>query len=91
MNISDFFNVKDKTIVITGGAGVICSEMARSLGSLGAKIAVLDLSEKAMESLSKELSEKKIEHIVIKTNVLEKEQLIKAKEETLSKFGKMMY
>lgn len=89
MNISNFFNVKDKTIVITGGAGVICSEMARSLGSLGAKIAVLDLSEKAMESLSKELSEKKIEHIVIKTNVLEKEQLIKAKEETLSKFGKI--
>jgi NAD(P)-dependent dehydrogenase (short-subunit alcohol dehydrogenase family) len=89
MNISDFFDVKDKTIVITGGAGIICSEMARSLGSLGAKIAVLDLSEKAMESLSKELSEKKIEHIVIKTNVLEKEQLIKAKEETLSKFGKI--
>lgn len=89
MNISDFFNVKDKTIVITGGAGVICSEMARSLGSLGAKIAVLDLSESAMEKLSKELSEKNIKHIVLKTNVLEKEQLLKAKEETILNFGKI--
>ncbi|HHV00600.1 MAG TPA: D-mannonate oxidoreductase, partial [Defluviitoga tunisiensis] len=41
MNISDFFDVKDKTIVITGGAGIICSEMARTLGSLGANIVVL--------------------------------------------------
>lgn len=89
MNISDFFDVKDKTIVITGGAGIICSEMARTLGSLGANIVVLDLSESAMEKLSKELSEKNIKHIVLKTNVLEKEQLLKAKEETLSKFGKI--
>ena len=89
MNISDFFDVKDKTIVITGGAGIICSEMARSLGSLGAKIAVLDLSESAMEKLSKELSEKNIKHIVLKTNVLEKEQLLKAKEETILNFGKI--
>jgi len=89
MNISDFFDVKDKTIVITGGAGIICSEMARTLGSLGAKIAVLDLSESAMEKLSKELSEKNIKHIVLKTNVLEKEQLLKAKEETILNFGKI--
>ena len=72
MNISDFFDVKGKTIVITGGAGVICSEMARSLGSLGAKISILDVSEPAMEVLSQELSEKNIEHITIKTDVLKK-------------------
>jgi NAD(P)-dependent dehydrogenase (short-subunit alcohol dehydrogenase family) len=89
MNISDFFDVKDKTIVITGGAGIICSEMARTLGSLGANIVVLDLSESAMEKLSKELSEKNIKHIVLKTNVLEKEQLLKAKEETILNFGKI--
>jgi len=89
MNISDFFDVKDKTIVITGGAGIICSEMARTLGSLGANIVVLDLSESAMEKLSKELSEKNIKHIVLKTNVLDKEQLLKAKEETILNFGKI--
>ncbi len=63
--------------------------MARTLGSLGANIVVLDLSESAMEKLSKELSEKNIKHIVLKTNVLEKEQLLKAKEETILNFGKI--
>lgn len=87
--IDEFFNVEGKVIAITGGAGIICSEMARSLGALGAKIAVLDLSEKALEELGEELTQKKIEHILIKTNVLQKDDLVKAREEITAKFGKI--
>jgi len=85
--VNDFFNIKGKIIAITGGAGVLCSQMARSLGEAGAKIAILDLSDKAMKELSEELSQKNIEHITIKTNVLEKSDLVKAKEKILSTFG----
>ena len=87
--VDEFFNVEGKVIAITGGAGIICSEMARSLGALGAKIAVLDLSEKALEELGEELTQKKIEHILIKTNVLQKDDLVKAREEITAKFGKI--
>jgi NAD(P)-dependent dehydrogenase (short-subunit alcohol dehydrogenase family) len=87
--VEDYFNVEGKVIAITGGAGVLCSEMARSLGEVGGKIAVLDLSEKAMAMLSNELTEKGVEHIAIKTNVLQKNDLIKAKDEILKTFGKI--
>jgi NAD(P)-dependent dehydrogenase (short-subunit alcohol dehydrogenase family) len=87
--VEDYFNVEGKVIAITGGAGVLCSEMARSLGEAGGKIAVLDLSEKALAMLSNELTEKGVEHITIKTNVLQKNDLIRAKDEILKTFGKI--
>ena len=39
------FDVKGKVCVITGAAGILCSEMARELGELGARVAVLALHE----------------------------------------------
>jgi len=87
--VEDYFNVEGKVIAITGGAGVLCSEMARSLGEAGGKIAVLDLSEKAMAMLSNELTEKGVEHLAIKTNVLQKKDLVRAKDEILKTFGKI--
>jgi NAD(P)-dependent dehydrogenase (short-subunit alcohol dehydrogenase family) len=87
--VEDYFNVEGKVIAITGGAGVLCSEMARSLGEAGGKIAVLDLSEKALAMLSNELTEKGVEHITIKTNVLQKNDLVIAKDEILKTFGKI--
>lgn len=85
--VNDLFNIKGKIIAITGGAGVLCSQMAKSLGEAGATIAILDLSDIAIKELSEELSQKNIKHITIKTNVLEKSDLIKAKEKILSTFG----
>ncbi|PNR95663.1 SDR family oxidoreductase [Petrotoga olearia] len=87
--VEDYFNVEGKVIVITGGAGVLCSEMARSLGEAGGKIVILDLSERAMDMLSIELAEKNVEHMWIKTNVLQKNDLVIAKDEILETFGKI--
>jgi len=87
--VEDYFNVEGKVIVITGGAGVLCSEMARSLGEAGGKIVILDLSERAMDMLSIELAKKSVEHMWIKTNVLQKNDLVIAKDEILETFGKI--
>ncbi|MGY4688097.1 SDR family oxidoreductase [Petrotoga sp. DB-2] len=87
--VEDYFNVEGKVIAITGGAGVLCSEMAKSLGEAGGKIAIMDLSEKAMTLLSNELTEKGVEHLAIKTNVLKKNDLVRAKDEILKTFGKI--
>ena len=40
-------NLKDKVAVITGGAGIICSTMARSLAMQGVKTVILDLNKEA--------------------------------------------
>lgn len=87
--VEDYFNVEGKVIAITGGAGVLCSEMAKSLGEAGGKIVIMDLSERAMDMLSIELADKDVEHMVIKTNVLQKNDLVIAKDEILETFGKI--
>ena len=42
------FNLDGKSVVITGGGGALCGAMADALGTMGVKVAVLDISlEKA--------------------------------------------
>ena len=42
--------MKNKVVVVTGAAGVICSMIAKHFAKLGAKVAMLDLNyEKAKE------------------------------------------
>ncbi len=40
--MKNLFEVKGKTVVITGGAGILCGEMARALAANGAKVCVAD-------------------------------------------------
>jgi len=40
--MNELFDIKDKSIVITGGAGVLCGTLARYLARYGAKICVVD-------------------------------------------------
>ena len=48
-------NVKDKVVVITGGAGGLGSEMGRLLCKEGAKVYLLDLDEKRGEEIAKSI------------------------------------
>jgi NAD(P)-dependent dehydrogenase (short-subunit alcohol dehydrogenase family) len=89
MDLQKCFNLKGKIAVITGGAGVLCSEMAKAIGECGGKIVILDIYEEAMQKLSKDLNQKGIENITIKTDILDKESLKAAAKETLDKFGKI--
>ena len=89
MSNSDLFDVNGQVAVITGGAGVLCAEMAKSLGRAGAKIALLDIGEEAMEKLSSELEADGIETVSIKTNVLDKSSIQAAAEEVVEKFGRV--
>jgi NAD(P)-dependent dehydrogenase (short-subunit alcohol dehydrogenase family) len=46
------FDLSGKAAVITGGAGILCSEMARQLAQRGVNVAILDLfGDKAEERL----------------------------------------
>ena len=38
------FDLDGRTVVITGGGGALCGAMADALGTMGAKVAVLDIS-----------------------------------------------
>src|SRR5512135_3180969 len=44
------FDLGGKTVVITGGGGALCGAMADALGTMGVKVAVLDLSRERAEA-----------------------------------------
>jgi NAD(P)-dependent dehydrogenase (short-subunit alcohol dehydrogenase family) len=89
MSSSKIFDIKGKVAVLTGGAGILCSEIAKAIGEHGGKLAILDIEEDNLKPLSGHLSKMEIEHITIKTNVLDKKSLEEAAKKTLDKFGRV--
>jgi NAD(P)-dependent dehydrogenase (short-subunit alcohol dehydrogenase family) len=81
-------NLKNKVAVITGGAGVICSIMAKSLAAQGVKTVILDLNKDAAEKVAAEIEKEfKIKSFGLSSNVLDKSSLEQAKKEIHDKFG----
>ncbi|HUW55136.1 MAG TPA: SDR family oxidoreductase [Planctomycetota bacterium] len=85
--LEELFSVKGRRIVITGGGGILCGEMARALGALGAKIAVLDLREDAAKTVADEIEAAGGEAIAVKCNVLDKPSCETACRTVVDAFG----
>lgn len=47
--------MKNKTVVITGGGGVLCSTFAKALAGDGFSVALLDIDKKAVEEIACEI------------------------------------
>lgn len=81
-------NLKDKVAVITGGAGVICSTMAKSLAAQGVKTVILDLNKDAAVKVAAEIEKEfKIKSFGLSASVLDKSSLEQAKKAIHEKFG----
>ncbi|MCF7568854.1 SDR family oxidoreductase [Sabulilitoribacter arenilitoris] len=78
----------NKTIVVTGAGGVLCSTLAEALAKQGHKIALLDLNKTAAVKVADKINKSGGLAIGIQANVLEKDSLISAKEEVNATFGK---
>ncbi|MFB6291589.1 MAG: SDR family oxidoreductase [Candidatus Bipolaricaulia bacterium] len=81
------YDLTDKVAVLTGGAGVLCSEMAKALGEAGAKVAVLDIDQERMDELKARMDDRGVDCTTIKTNVLDKESLKEAGDRIKDKWG----
>jgi NAD(P)-dependent dehydrogenase (short-subunit alcohol dehydrogenase family) len=81
-------NLKNKVAVITGGAGIICSTMAKSLAAHGAGTVILDINKEAAVNVAKEIEKKyRTSSIGLSASVLDKPSLEAAKKDINSKFG----
>ncbi len=85
--MSHLFDVSGKVAVITGGAGVLCSEMARALAKEGVNVAILDLNEEKANAVAEEIKAAGGTAIAVKVNVLDKDSLERAKDVVLERFG----
>ena len=83
----NLFDITGKRIAITGGAGVLCGEMARALAARGAKVAVIDFNLQAAGAVTKQIVEEGGTAVAVFANVLEKDAVEKALAETLAGLG----
>jgi len=81
-------NLKDKVAVITGGAGIICSTMGKSLAALGIKTVILDLNNEAAAEVARQIEKEfNTPCIGVSASVLDKDSLEDAKKIIHEKFG----
>ena len=85
--MGDLFSLKNKVALVTGGTGVLGQEMVRGLAEAGAKIAILGRRFEAGDKLAKELQQKGFQCLALQADVLEENQLHKAKQKLLETFG----
>ncbi len=85
--MQDLFDLQDKVAVITGGGGILCSEMARALADRGVKVAVLDRNEAAARRVVDGIGQNGGEAVYIGADVLDKASLESARDIVLSSFG----
>lgn len=84
--MKNLFDIKGKVVVLTGGCGVLGSNIAEYLVEQGARVAVLDLNEEQGKQLEARLSEKG-EALFLKTNVLDKNVLEQNRKDIVERFG----
>jgi NAD(P)-dependent dehydrogenase (short-subunit alcohol dehydrogenase family) len=83
----NLFSLADRTAVVTGGTGVLGQAMVKGLASAGARVVIIGRRKEAAENLSKEILNEGGKAIAISANVLEADELLKAKEIINKEFG----
>lgn len=82
-------NLKGRVAIITGGSGVLCSEMARELARQGVSVAVINRTAEKGETVAKEITEAGGKALAIQADVLNRSELESAKDAVLKAFGKV--
>ncbi len=81
-------DLKDKVVAITGGGGVLMSAFGEALAACGAKVALLDINGEAVEKIAASIGENAL---AVKTDCLDKNDIIRAKEKINAKWGKVNF
>ncbi|MFC1641466.1 SDR family oxidoreductase [Myxococcota bacterium] len=89
MGFRELFDLKDRTVVITGGAGVLGAEMGCALVECGANVVVLDRCPEMADPLRARLGSASSHLLVLAANVLDRSSLEQACEVALAKFGRV--
>ena len=88
MNLTLKPDLRGKVAVVTGGAGVLCSEFVRALAQCGAKVAILNRTLSKGEALAEEVRQNGGEAMAFSCNVTDSESVKAAHEAVLAAFGK---
>lgn len=82
-------NLNGRVAVITGGSGVLCSEMARELARQGVKVVILNRDTEKGQKIVNSIKEAGGTAIALAANVLDRASLERARVETVKQFGQV--
>ncbi len=86
--MEELFEVKDKCIVITGGAGVLCGCMGTELAHRGAKICIMDCDRSRAKELCKKIEADGGSAFAVEADVLDKESVRQAFDTAIKTMGR---
>ncbi|MFA5015448.1 MAG: SDR family oxidoreductase [Actinomycetota bacterium] len=86
-NMEYDFNLKGKVAVLTGAAGVLCSQIAMGLAKKGVKVVLLDLADMKAKEIAERITADGGEAFSEKVDVLDKKSIESAADKILKKFG----
>lgn len=89
--IFDKFKLNSKTVVITGGAGLLGINHAEAVLEAGGNVALIDISSEATEAAIEKLCNQNLDYmnrvIGLKCDITNKNEIEKAYEAVIKKFG----
>jgi len=85
----NLFCIKEKVVVITGGCGILGTDMSQYLAKNGAKVVILDRVKDKGEELAAKIKSDGGEALFLMTDVLNKELLEQNREEIIKTCGKI--
>src|SRR2546423_1488617 len=85
--MQQLFSLKNKVIIVTGATGVLGEAFVHAIADMDGKVVLIGRNEAVGNERAKQLQQKNKEAIFIKTDVLNKEDLLHANEIILQKFN----
>ena len=81
--------LSNKTAIITGGASGMGGATSKLFCKEGAKVAILDINEKAGHEIVSEINLSGGEAVFLKTDVSKSEEISKSVDDVIKKFNKI--
>ena len=85
--MKDIFDIKGKRIVVTGGSGVLCSELVKFFAQRGAIVCIGDYKEERASQFAKEIADAGGTAYPLKMNVVVKEEVESSLEKAIELMG----
>lgn len=85
--MSNLFSLADKTAIVTGGTGVLGSEMVLALADAGAQVGILGRRLEQADAVKQRVTERGGTALSLPADVLQPDSLEAAREQVLAEFG----
>ena len=85
--LESLYGLRNKTALLSGGGGGIASGLAKALGSLGVRIALIDINREALEKSAERVSSTGAETAHFHCDITDKQSVQKTVDQVVRRFG----